>query len=234
LAEHIDHYAPIANRISFGIGDRSAKDSPTVRAVGESAMNRWSVTMAKFKTATQIKREQYKQEFWPDEIAWTADSVQPGWFRAPRTLPLILSLLSNKKTTGSTLDPGRVYLDLLGRHRDSGVVEMADEGDHSYAAGYEGNRGVRTWKERMKLLENLGFIKSKKGGNQRYKFVLLVHPTIVVHNLHANGVVDEHWYATYRARQIDAKEPSYEDLVDFYDQSDNDEVVVPFPPAAMK
>jgi len=203
-----------------------------VRAVGESAMNRESRTMAKFKTATQIKREQYKQEFWPDEIAWTADTVQQGWFRAPRTLPLILTLLSTKKITGSTLDPGRVYLELLARHRDSGIVEMVDAGDHSYAAGYQGARGVRTWKERMKLLENLGFIKSKKAGNQQYKFVLLVHPTIAVHDLHAKGVVDTHWYETYRGRQIDAKEPSFEDLTAFYEKSDEDKVVVPFPPAA--
>jgi hypothetical protein len=188
--------------------------------------------MAKFKTATQIKREQYKQEFWPGEIAWTADFVQQGWFRAPRTLPLILTLLSTKKITGSALDPGSVYLDLLARHRDSGVVEMVDAGDHSYAAGYQGNRGIRTWKERMKLLENLGFIKSKKGGNQQYKFVLLVHPTIVVHHLLDQGVVDPHWYATYRARQIDAKEPSYEDLIAFYENADDDEVVASFLPAA--
>jgi len=190
--------------------------------------------MAKFKTATQVKREGYKKEFWPDEIAWTGDQYQQGWFRAPRTMPLILSLLSNKKVTATTLDPSRVYLDLLARHRDSGIVEMADEGDHSYAAGYHGPRGVRTWKERMRLLETLGFIKSKKGGNQQYKFVLLVHPTIAVQRLQEKGKVDSHWWDTYRARQIDAKEPLYEDLIAFYEESDDDEVVVPFPPAAAK
>ena len=185
--------------------------------------------MARFKTANQEKREAYKAEFWPDEIAWTGDTRQAGWFRAPRTIPLILSLLSSKKTTGSNLDPGRVYLELLGRHRDSGVVEMASEGDHAYAAGYDGNRGIRTWKERMKLLETLGFIKSRKAGNQQYKFVLLVHPTIAVHDLRAKNLVDESWYSTYRARQIDSKEPGHDDLIASYKQSEDN--VLPFPPA---
>ncbi len=189
--------------------------------------------MPKFKTANQVKREEYKKEFWPDDIPWTGDKNQQGWFRAPRTLPLVLNLLSNKKVTSTTLDPSRVYLDLLARHRDSGIVEMADEGDHSYAAGYHGPRGVRTWKERMKLLESLGFIKSKKSGNQQYKFVLLVHPTIAVQQLYEAGKVDPHWWATYRGRQIDTKEPSHEDLIASYGKpDDDDEKVVAFLPAA--
>jgi len=182
--------------------------------------------VAKFKTATQEKREQYKSEFWPGEIAWTGEAPEKGWFRAPRTLPFILVLLSNKKVTGSTADPGSVYLDLLARHRDSGVIEMANEGDHSYAAGYPGTRGVRTWKERMALLESLGFIKSRKGGNQQYKFVLLVHPTIAVKKLRDKGKIDTHWWESYRARQIDAKEPSYQELMERHKKAEDN--VVPF------
>jgi hypothetical protein len=29
-------------------------------------------------------------EFWPNEIVWTGEN-EKGWFRAPRTLPLILA-----------------------------------------------------------------------------------------------------------------------------------------------
>lgn len=87
--------------------------------------------------------------------------------------------LSSKKISGQS-DPTDVYLELLARHKDSGIVEMTNEGEHSYAAGYAGPRGVRTWQERMKLVEELGFIKSRKSGNQQYKYVLLTHPTIAV------------------------------------------------------
>jgi hypothetical protein len=184
--------------------------------------------MAKYKTAGTQKREQYKAEFWPKDIAWTGEAPEQGWFRAPRTLPFLLVLLSDKKVTGGTADCGRVYLDLLARHRDSGIVEMANEGDHSYAAGYPGTRGVRTWKERMKLLEDLGFIKSRKGGNQQYKFVLLVHPTLIVQRLRDKKKIGDHWWESYRARQIDAKETSYQDLMAWHKEPDNDNKVVQF------
>lgn len=178
------------------------------------------------KTQTQLRREQIKAEFWPKDIAWTGENEQ-GWFRAPRTLPLVLMLLSDKSISGSA-DPSSVYLELLARHRDSGVIEMMSPGEHSYAAGYSGPRGVRTWQERMKLLEQLGFIKSVQSGNQQYKHVLLVHPTIAVKKLHNKGKVSQGWWATYRSRQIEATEAPYEKLVDLHSSSGSEnEKVVP-------
>jgi hypothetical protein len=191
-----------------------------------------------FKTSSTIKREQYKTEFWPDEIAWTGDRPEQGWFRAPRTLPLVLKLLSDKKVTSSAADPGYVYLDLLARHRDSGIVEMASEADHSYSSGYSSSRGIRTWLERMKILENLGFIKSRRVGNQQYKFVLLVHPTIAVKKLHEKGKIDPTWWDTYRQRQIETKEPTYEALIERYSiaevQEEDEEKVTPITAAKGK
>ncbi len=68
------------------------------------------------KKAAQDRRAKYKAEYWPHEIAWTGEDS--GWFRAPRTLPLILALLRTKKISGNQ-DPSGVYLELLGRHRDT-------------------------------------------------------------------------------------------------------------------
>jgi hypothetical protein len=165
------------------------------------------------KTTTQIRREEIKTELWPKDIAWTGEKPETGWFRAPRTLPLILMLLSEKRISGKT-DLSGVYLELLARHRDSGIVEMASPGEHSYGAGYSGTRGVRTWQERMKILEELGFIKSKQSGNQQYKYVLLIHPTIAVQKLYEAGKVPIAWWETYRPRQIEATEAAYEKLME--------------------
>jgi hypothetical protein len=165
------------------------------------------------KSAAQIKREELKKELWASEIAWTGDPPEKGWFRAPRTLPLILVLLRTKKISGSA-DPSGVYLELLARHRDSGVVEMVSPGEHSYAAGYSGPRGIRTWQERMKLLEKLGFIKTSGSGNQQYKYVLLVHPTVAVKKLLEKGLASKGWWETYRQRQIEATEAPYEKLIE--------------------
>ncbi len=175
------------------------------------------------KTSAQEHRERIRDEFWPEEIAWTGEKPEKGWFRAPRTLPLVFMLLRSEKITGTKLDPTGVYLELHARHRDTGIVEMAAEGEHSYAAGYAGPRGVRTWQERMLLLEKIGLIKSRKSGNQRYNHVLLVHPTIVVKKLYDDGKIDQLWWDTYRQRQIETKERTYDQLV----QIGEDEKSVP-------
>jgi len=164
--------------------------------------------MAK-KTAGAEKRERIRKEFFKDEDAWTGEN-EKGWFKAPRTLPLILELLSSKELSGN-YDPTGFYLELLSRHIDGGIVEMTDEGVHAYGAGYFGSRAVRSWHERMKTLERNGFIRTKRIGNQRYKYVLIVHPTFAVQRLREKGKVDDILWDAFRARQIEVKEDTYEE-----------------------
>ena len=161
------------------------------------------------KTTGAEKREKLRNEFWPNEDAWTGVN-EKGWFRAPRTLPLLLVLMRSKPLSGR-LDPTQVYLELLTRHFDEGVIEMAHEAEHGYASGYIGTRGVRSWQERMNLLEKLGFIRTKKIGNQKYRYVLIVHPATAVRRLRDQGLVDSAWWDAYRARQLETKEESYEE-----------------------
>lgn len=160
------------------------------------------------KTRGREFREQLRKKFWPNEDAWTGEN-EKGWFYAPRTLPLILSLIASKSVSGKR-NPSRVYLELWARHIGEGVIEMKHEGDHAYAAGYVGNRGIRTWREHMELLENSGIIKIKRIGNQQYKYVLLVHPTTVVEKLRLANKVDQQWLDTYAVRQLETKEHSFE------------------------
>jgi hypothetical protein len=159
-------------------------------------------------TGATGRRSSLRKEYWKDDDAWTGDN-EKGWFRAPRTLPLVLGLLGQKDLS-STLDPTKVYLELLARHIDNGIIEMAGESDHAYAAGYHGSRGVRTWQERIRVLEDLGFIRSKHIGNQRHKYVLLIHPTVAIQKLYDEGRVPQQWYDTYRARQIETGDVHFE------------------------
>lgn len=165
--------------------------------------------VAQKKTRGYQQRGKWKDEFWSNEEAWTGED-EKGWFRAPRTLPLILQLLASKQLSGN-VDPSRVYLELLARHIDNGVVEMAHEADHAFAAGYIGNRAIRTWQERMRILEELGFIRTKHIGNQRFKYVLIVHPTVVIQRLYETKKISTQWWETYRARQIETKEALFEE-----------------------
>lgn len=88
------------------------------------------------KQGGAARRAKLKAEFWPNEEAWTGER-EKGWFRFPRTLPLILSLLDSKRMSGNK-EVSRVYVELLARHMDDGIIELGHEDDHAYAAGYEG------------------------------------------------------------------------------------------------
>jgi hypothetical protein len=154
-------------------------------------------------TAGANRRSQLKKQYWPDEQEW--DGMGSGWFKSPRTLPLILALLSAKELTAGR-DISRVYLELLARHMDGGVIEVGNESEHAYAAGYTGGRAVRTWYERMQLLEDLGFIKSRRIGSQRYKLVLIVDPIAAVTGLRKEGRVPDEWWEAYRLRLLETKE----------------------------
>jgi hypothetical protein len=160
------------------------------------------------KSSGAERREKLRKEFWPNEDAWTGEN-EKGWFRAPRTLPLLLGLLGEKSLSGNQ-DPAKVYVELFARHIDGGVIEMGHEADHAFAAGYDGPRGVRTWRERMRTLEKLGVIRTRRVGNQDFKYVLLVHPTVAIKRLRDAGKVPAHWWDAYRARQLETKEVLYE------------------------
>src|ERR1700731_3124764 len=149
------------------------------------------------------RRAQHKERFWKADESFNGSGS--GWFKAPRTLPLILALLAEKPLTGGR-DVARVYLELLSRHMDGGVIEIGNESDHAYAAGYTGTRAIRTWNERMQLLEKLGFIKTKKVGNQRYKLVLLTDPVNAVAALYRSGRVSEAWWEAYMLRVLETRE----------------------------
>jgi|GEM_PF-1361526 hypothetical protein len=171
---------------------------------GKLAFNRWlNARNYMPQTAGSTRRVQLKKQYWPEEQEW--DGMGNGWFKSPRTLPLILALLSEKELTEGR-DISRVYLELLARHMDAGVIEMGNEAEHAYAAGYTGGRGIRTWAERMHLLENLGFIKTKPIGSQRFKLVMVVDPVVAVSELRKQDKVPDEWWEAYRHRLLETKE----------------------------
>jgi len=159
------------------------------------------------KSKGQEHREKIRKKFFAGADAWTGEN-EKGWFYAPRTLPLLLNLISSKKVSGKC-DPSRVYLELWARHMGGGVIQMVHEAEHAYGAGYKGPRGIRTWQERMNLLEKHGIIKTKRIGNQKYKYALLIHPTTVVEQLRLAGSVDEDWLDAYKDRQMETKELTF-------------------------
>ena len=163
------------------------------------------------RAAAQSERlRKVRDEFWPDADPWTSGEHDDGWFKAPRTLPLVLNLIRDKNLTPKG-DPTSVYLELLSRQFGDGIVEIQNPAEHAYAAGYRSQRGVRTWEEHMRVLESLGFIKIKGVRPNAFKYVLIVHPSTAIHQLEQNGSVPKEWMDVYRDRRIVTKELSYEE-----------------------
>jgi hypothetical protein len=160
------------------------------------------------KSGVAKRREEIRVQHFAKEDLWTGEG-EKGWFSVPRTLPLVLALLSSKEISKKH-DPSSVYLELLSRQRGEGVIEMGHETEHAFASGYVGSRAVRTWLERMKTLEDNGFIRTLQVGNQRYKYVAIVHPTTAVQQLRNKKKVDENWWNAYLANKRESKEPTFE------------------------
>ena len=91
-----------------------------------------------------------------------------------------------------------------------GLIEISDEQEsRAFASGYASTRAVRTWREHMQKLVEMGFILAQPTGNREYGHVLLLNPLAVCHRLKIEGKLPEGWWAAFAARaaEIDAVIP---------------------------
>lgn len=153
------------------------------------------------------RRTKLREEHWPNGIAWRGVE-DIGFFAGPRTLPYLLLALRRKTVSGEK-DPSSVYIDLLSHHMGQGVVELVYEEDHAFAAGYQ---SVRTWRDRMKVLADAGFIRATTTGNRKYAKVFLVHPAVAMHALRDTGKIPDDLWEAYRNRAIEVKEATAAEL----------------------
>ena len=58
-------------------------------------------------------------------------------------------------------------------------------GDLAFHSGFSGQRAVRTWKERIKALDGLGFIRTAAGTAGPYSHAVILNPHFVIRRLYA-------------------------------------------------
>jgi hypothetical protein len=159
------------------------------------------------KTAADRRREETREDLWPDSAKriWRGPE-EKGYWCAPRVLPLLLHLTQSKALVGAK-DCSFVYLELLARDFGQGVVEILDEDEHAFFAGYTSGRAKRTWQERVRALRDAGFIEVKPKGNRQIGFILILHPAQVVAKLKAGGKVPDNLWQLYQKRLRDIGAP---------------------------
>lgn len=156
-----------------------------------------------------INRLALRQELWPnidEDLLWSRKR-HAGFVNIPRTMPhlaQIMDQLSNRQPVSST------YLALWCHLFDESIVIIRDPNSMAFEAGYAGQRADATWKKKMAILDDLGFIQSKPGPHGPFNFVLVLHPHKVVKKLYdeKKGLIRADTYNAFiqRALEIGAKD----------------------------
>lgn len=131
--------------------------------------------------AVRSKDLELRDTYFPDaaERLWDR-SKHDGYATVPKTMPMVMRAL-DELSKGKPL--GQTYFALFCSTWDNGFVRLARSPDLHYASGFTGPRGVRGWQERMKLLEEFGFVELQESGGQKFGLAFLPNPNIVLLNL---------------------------------------------------
>ena len=161
-------------------------------------------------TKVALRRQGLRDSLWGEEAVnlWHR-TTEDGYSTIPRTLPLVMTLIDELKGKGR--DISRVYFDLWCRQMDDSFVEVNDEESFAYSSGYSTpGRNVRSWRERIDMLRELGFVSIQPNGSRRNGYILLHHPHRVVCELRAQGKVNDAWWGAFskRASEIGATLPT--------------------------
>jgi hypothetical protein len=125
------------------------------------------------------RQMELRNRLWPthhDGHVWRRQA-HDGFMTLPRTMPLILEIM-NDLAGGQPVST--TYLELWGRAYDESFVTLSKPREMAFHAGFGGQRGERTWRGRMKLLAQLGFIDIKEGPSGPMSYALILNPYLVI------------------------------------------------------
>jgi hypothetical protein len=125
-----------------------------------------------------------RAKLWPhvtDDDLWLRN-VRDGFATLPRAMPIICTIMDGM-TKGTPVST--TYLDLWFRAMDEMFIQLPAHPIAAFGAGFEGERAVRTWRDRMKKLSALGFIDIKPGAIGDMHYVLIFNPYHVLRRHHA-------------------------------------------------
>jgi hypothetical protein len=104
-----------------------------------------------------------------------------GFTTLPKAMPLMMSImddLANGQPVSST------YLELWCRSFDECFVTLSKPREIAFHSGFFGQRAERTWRARLNILAELGFIALKEGPSGPASYALIYNPYLVVQHHH--------------------------------------------------
>jgi hypothetical protein len=189
-------------------------------------------------TARSILQRQLdaRRKLWPeltDNMLWSMD--KEGWVALPRLMPLMLSIMDD--LSGKGFPVSRTYLELWSRMRiEESFLALNRPDEMAFHAGFEGQRALRTWKDRIQRLADLGFIGVKPGPLGDLSYAVIYNPYHVIKRAYLAGrVLENKWQGlVIRANEVSAFDlddiDDKGDLIVAEDKEDDDEDATPAPP----
>ena len=149
------------------------------------------------------KQVEIRSKLWPEldpRMLWSMDS--DGWSAVPRLMPLMMSIMDD--LSGKGYPVSRTYLELWVCLREERFLTLNRPEEMAFHAGFEGQRALRTWKDRVQRLADLGFIGLKPGPLGDLSYAVFYNPYHVVKRAYLAGKVQERkWQAlVVRANEV--------------------------------
>ena len=160
------------------------------------------------------RRSDLRAKVFPDldeDMVWDIKNRRKtkGYASLPRTMPLMLNIMDLLAGKGKPVSS--CYLELWCRTDEEGFVVLSKYGDVAFASGYTGERGVATWKERVRRLEALGFIKTAEGSSGDLHYMQVWNPYLVIQQ-HADKKTENFSMKHYNALLERVSEVGAKDL----------------------
>lgn len=156
------------------------------------------------KQVSKIQKQKaaLRASLWPglDEKRLWAYKATGGWLNIPRAMPLLLRIMDNM-SKGKPVS--QTYLDLWCRTYNDSFVIANKPIEMAFYAGFNGERAVRTWADRIAILAKLGFIDVLPGPGGPIGYILIWNPFQVLKEYQAKGGVDQKSYNALIERLIE-------------------------------
>lgn len=150
------------------------------------------IAAAKPISAAKRRRAKLRKELWPDvtdEMIWNR-AIFKGFTTVPRTMPIIMSIIDTLSKTSS----GNVYFSIWCKAFDDFIVEVRDEYDMAFSCGYIGHRAIRSFRERVDVLEKNGFVKTSRSPVGSYRYIVVLDPHKTISKLYGHSAVKKEYY----------------------------------------
>ncbi|HXW26927.1 MAG TPA: hypothetical protein VEK73_19450 [Xanthobacteraceae bacterium] len=138
-----------------------------------------------------------RSRLWPtiDEGWLWSRHTHDGFTTIPKCMPLILSImddLANGQPVSST------YLEIWCRTFDENFATLSKPREIAFHSGFSGQRAERTWRSRLKILADLGFVSLQEGPSGPASYALILNPYKVIqfhHESKASGLRQDKYNA---------------------------------------